>query len=834
MCDHHQRAVVLPVMVAVILAAQLLAAPLAARDSASRPTPPAGARPARTSTSPDTARPDTARPDTARSDTARSDTARSDTTPPDSVYATPALSALIEHVARENRVPPPSLQSYGARVESEIAVVMRKADGSEGTLSLEQSRNDVRWLRDGSYEQHMTAYRAQHVGPTISALAILTKAWTIPVLYGNRIALFFGLDSSRTAPRDGRTTATTTRGDSKPQGTLAVHPFAVDRDSVYRFSGGDTVAVLRIDGRTIPIARIHVEPRPDLRTPRLVVFRGEVDVDATRGAIVRMRGAFLTLAHGHREHLRVAGLPMDAVAFVELENVEVAGKYWFPRYQRIEAQVAIRAFGDSRTAFRIVSRFRDQHANIVFAQAGEVALDTPPALRTPDVTALVSDESPNAGGDTIAVRVHKLTFAPTDSLEHADDWWLALGDATADLHADDFLDLAPDVWRPTGAPLLELRGQRVGDFVHFNRIEGLTTGVAAELRLRDRMPGAVLRGQAGLAWAEHTVRGRLDAQWQRGSWIPGLRLERSLAITNEFGTSFDSGGTALGAIASVDDYDYVDRHAATLSLTRALDGPASGWLRLEAGMGSDRGAEARLRRGWFSADSTFRPNRGVAAGRYVRAAMELALNPDVSAEFVRPGVGALLRYEAAAGGLSWQRAEVRVSARQNAGAFTYAARLDAGTLFGAALPPQQLFELGRGQGLPGYGYKEFAGDRAALVRGLVMYRLPLWRSPMRIFGRPWLPPLGPAVALGVQSGAASASNDATRRAIALLGSTQDRIGAAPVPPGAGTPVSRPSDGFRTSIDAGLRFFGGALGIALARPIDHHARWDLVLSLGQGF
>ncbi len=803
-------------MVAVFLATQLLAAPLAARDSGPRTAPPAGARP-------DTARPDTARPTSARPHTASRDP-----------YATPALRDLIARVARENRLPPPSLMSYAARVESEIAVVMRKADGSEGTLSLEQSRNDVRWLRDGTYEQHMTGYRAQHVGPTISALAILTRAWTIPLLYGNRIALFFGLDSSRSAPRDGRTTAASTRGDPKPQGTLAVHPFAVDRDSVYRFTGGDTVAVLRIEGRAIPIARIHVEPRPDLRTSRLVVFRGEVDVDATRGAIVRMRGAFLTLARGHRERLRIAGLPMDALAFVELENVEVAGKYWLPKYQRIEAQVAIRAFGDSRSAFRIVSRFRNQRANSVFAQAGDVALDALPALRAPDGAARVPDESPFPGDDSIAVRAHDLTFASTDSLEHTDDWWVALGDATADLHADDFLDLAPDLWRPTGAPVLELRGQRVGDFVHFNRIEGLSTGVAAELRLRDRMPGAVVRGQAGLAWTEHTVRGRLDAVWQRGSWVPGVRLERSLSITNEFGTSFDSGGTALGAIASLDDYDYVDRHAATMSLTRILEGPVSGWLRMEAGVGSDRGAQARLRRGLFSADSTFRPNRGVTAGHYARAAIELALNPDVSAEFVRPGVGALLRYEAAAGDLTWQRIDLRVSARQNTGPFTYATRLDAGALFGTTPPPQQLFELGSGQGLPGYGYKEFAGDRAAVVRGLVMYRLPLWRSPMRIFGRPWLPPVGPAIALGIQSGAASATNDATKRAIALLGSTEDRIGVTPLPPGIGTPVSRPSDGFRTSIDAGLRFFGGALGVALARPIDHHAHWGFVVSLGQGF
>ena len=56
---------------------------------------------------------------------------------------------------------------------------------------------------------------------------------------------------------------------------------------------------------------------------------------------------------------------------------------------------------------------------------------------------------------------------------------------------------------------------------------------------------------------------------QVGQWWPSARLGRSLDITNDFREPFDSGST-LGALFSVDDYDYVDRHVALAGLTRFL------------------------------------------------------------------------------------------------------------------------------------------------------------------------------------------------------------------------------------------------------------------------
>ncbi len=94
----------------------------------------------------------------------------------------------------------------------------------------------------------MIGYRIRQLVPMVSVLSMLRRPWTAPTLYGNRLSFIFsgppalrGEDSSRVQ-------------------LLAVHPFALDRDEYYRFTGGDTVAQMRINDRTLNIVRVHVEP----------------------------------------------------------------------------------------------------------------------------------------------------------------------------------------------------------------------------------------------------------------------------------------------------------------------------------------------------------------------------------------------------------------------------------------------------------------------------------------------------------------------------------------------------------------------------------------------
>lgn len=717
----------------------------------------------------------------------------------DSIYASASVRALVSEAARLNRRVPETLAGYRASAESEMAIIARRSEGHEGVVSIEQTRNEVRWARPGAYEQHVVGYRAESMGLQFSSLSYFRQAWTVPVLYGNRLTLLFGRDTTR----QGR------GGSRRPQRLVAVHPLADDRDRFYRFSGGDTLVRLRVDGREIPIVRIVAEPRGEV-PEGVIAFQGELDLDASRHVLVRMRGQFVR----HRPPPSLAGRlaalgRVEVVAYLELENGEVAGRYWLPTYQRFEAQLGVTAATASRSVFRIITRFRDHR--VVESSLAEAA-------------------------DTLVAQPFALTYATPDSLARDAGWRTAIGDATGSVHSDDFNDIGPDAWRPTGRPLLVWRVQRVMDAVHFNRVEGLYTGYGAEWRLRDAVPGLVVRGNAGWAWRESTLRGRVGGDWVRGANTYIVRAGRTLDITNDFRQVFDS-GSIVGPLFTSDNYDYVDRRLAALGYWRQLGKGRTAILRLETGPASDRMVRRRVSHGLFTGDSAFRENRGVREGNYWRSWGSLEWHPDVSAEFVRSGVGGRVSAEVARGSLRYARLEGRLTARKSAGRWTVAARSDVGTVLGSSPPPQQLFELGRSQHLPGYRYKEFAGTEAAQARALLMYRLGVMQSPIRV--RRWyFPPIAPALAAGVQSGWTQVRGAGGWAAMRELGWS----GEGPAPSSAGdtggSPTtrspSRTTGGVRTSVTLGMRFFGGAVGAGFARAVDRGSKWGLLFDFSQGF
>lgn len=743
---------------------------------------------------------------------------------PRPAYASPELQALVARAADQNRNVPLSLMSYRARVESEIAVLTRRADGEENAVSLEQAQNAVHWQRSGRFEQHVNGYRARLSGPSLSALAFVRNAWTIPVLYGNRLSLFFGdrgVAGKMREDLDGE-------GASAPASTrdrtpLAVHPFAARRDRVYTFDGGDTVAVIRTSQRAIPIVRVQVEPRAEQPDWPVVVFRGEIDLDADRGEIVRMRGRFVTLGRSGPQKQRLLVVPVNVMAYVDLESVEVDGRYWLPRYQRIETHVDMPGLAEGRSVFRIVSRFRD-HAvsgrdepNATAAEGraerGEPASTVEPPWSTPG---------------------HHLTLAGRDSLQQPREWWQPLGEATAGLRGDDFADVEDGPAAP-GAATLAWRARRLADLVHFNRVEGWTTGAAVEVAPGARWPGLTLRANAGWAWTEQSLRGRLEVLRTdaTGAWTTGARIGRTLDLTNDFTMPHDSGSPFLPALAGVDDHDYVDRAAASLWIGVNLV-PRLATLRVETGVARDFGTVARLTTGPLGGDTPFRPNRGLDHGMYARAGLVAEWNPRVNGNALASGLGAHLRYEAAAGQLTWQRATLQVTARREVGDFALAMRVDGGTLVSRNAPPQQLFELGGGSGLPGFAYKAFAGDRAVVTRWRAAYRLPLLQSPLRLGGCTCITAPAPAFTVTLHNARVSASSAATMASIARLGSVGDRIGYAPARPGDGIPVSSPTAGWRTSLEVGLRFFGGAVTLGAARVAERGAPWRATFTIGQAW
>ncbi len=711
-------------------------------------------------------------------------------------YQSPGLRALITEAARFNRRVPAGLGTYRAQMESEIAIGSQRPDQGEQSVSVEQVASELTWSRSGAFDQRITGYRSQSLGLQFASIGFFRNAWAVPSLYGNRLALLFGRDTARRRPPVGR-------GRVDRSTVYAVHPLAEDRERIYRFRGGDTVQVLRVRDREIPIIRIDVEPKESV-PDATVIFTGEVDLDATRKHIVRMRGYFARVGGAKPKFDLLSQARLQGIAFVELVNSEVDQTFWLPSYQRFEAQATAPFIGDARAVFRIVSRFRSYE---ITAPSGAVSTGEP------------------AAADTLQLLRHRLSFAPSDSMRGFTAWRGELGALSSTVAATDFDDVAPDLWQRTGPPRTTLRPERVNDVVHVNRIEGIWTGLGVTQQFRDQLPGLTLRAVAGYAWSERTVRGRAIAEYQRARMRYGVRIGRSLDITNDFRVAFDS-GNALGAVFGVDDYDYVDRRSAMFSAARLLPGRFGSAIRIDLGPADDRSAALSMEKGLFGRKE-FRPNRNILEGRYQRTALTLAWRPDISGEMMRMGYGGRAYYERGDGDLHYQRVELRGAMRWNRGRVTMAARADAGQIFGRVIPPQQLFELGSSEALPGYGYKEFGGNRAGLLRGLVMYRLNRWTAPVRLTTRLWLPSPSPALAFGVQAGWTDVSTSAARVAMAGLGGIKDSTLLA-----TWLPASRPSDGVRATVTGGVRFFGGAVGVLLARPLDQGGKWRVALTLGQ--
>ena len=735
-----------------------------------------------------------------------------------STYRTPALRALVTEAARINHRVPATLGRYHAQLESEISVGATNGVGAENALTLEQVASDLTWNRIGEFEQHVIGYRQQAAGLQFSTLGVLQNSWAVPSLYGNRLALLFGSDTGRRGIG---------RGSNDRRTMFAVHPLSDDRERYYRYAGGDTIQELKVGDRTIRIVRLEVAPRGVLPA-RSVVFTGEVDLDMDRKHIVRMRGAFAVAGEEPQGPLGgiLKATRLEGIAYVELVNSEVNQEFWLPSYQRFEAQATAAMLGDSKAVFRIVSRFRNYD------------------IETPAQAHL-------AVADTLRSAIHALTKATLDSLAAYGTWKEEIGSATSATHADDFKDVSPARYRGDGPGTFELQAERLSDFGRFNRIEGLYTGLGVTYHGNATLPGYTLQLQGGYAWTEKTLRGRVAVELKRGGWRYALRVGRTLDNTNDFRNVFDSAGT-IGAFFGQDRYDYVSRGFALVSAQRDLLGGdarvrvESGWMRDEATVNHVSWAPIKGKR--------YLPNRSIAPGDYVRTKVVYQWHPDANAEFMRTGWGAQVKYTRGDGQVAFQRLEVQAEERVNRGRWTYAGRFDAGTMLGREFPPQYLFEAGSESGLAGYNYKEFVGTEAALLRGIAMYRLGVMERPIRLTERFWLPGIAPALTVGVQSvwtaipGGTPASvglNALTTQppyacSIASLARSNLSVGISDpvVPASDGAPCASDYTSTasppRTTISAGLRFFGGAFGLVIGRPVDHAAPWKLDLLFGRLF
>lgn len=681
----------------------------------------------------------------------------------DSTYASARVRRLVEEAAAVCAHPPSRLASFTAHVETGISVLVRRADGDEVQVQVEQVAGRVAWRRDGTLGQTVTGYRARTLGLTFSTLSFLRTPWVVAPIYGDRVPLVLAQDSTVPAGPQPRVRV--------PQ--RLVNPFASDRAEYYRFSGGDTVLTLHLPKRTVHVVRVMVEP---VRVPRdAMVFRGEVDLDAALHEVVRAHGQILGKPRKSSLATRLVNATMEGYFFVDLENAEWEGSFWLPHRQWIEVE-AKPGFADERAVFRMVTDFS--------------SMDVDAPVPGPD-------SASSRGGPRRTLRIE-----PMDSLRGFTGWHRELGAATAEVDAPSFSDVAPDELGPGGPVRARFGTSAFSQALRYDRVEGLFTGTGATLDFGDAAPGAYVNAHAGYAWAERTVRGAVDIGRRWRWWNVGVTAGRRLASTNDFPPSFGARPSLLGLFGT-DDFDYVDRYAAEVHL--GIFDRSGDDLELRAGAVRDRAPSVHILRAPLGR-RRFLPLRPVEEGAYRHLLVEGNLGGNAGGEYMTPGFSGGASWELARGGLDWQRVEGFVRERAERGRWTWVGDVYGGAVLAHPPPPQELFELGGWAGrLPGFAYKAFTGDRAVVGALQIMYTLPLLNAPLRL-GRLFLPAVAPAPSMEVHAGWAGASASTAR----LLNSFG----------------WKDSEGVRATLFLGLRFFGGALSLGVARPLGERGPWRI--------
>jgi hypothetical protein len=584
-------------------------------------------------------------------------------------------------------------------------------------------------------------------------------AWMIPHLYGDRFPI-----------------ALVVGRDSAP--VRPVHPFASDGDRWYTFSGGDTVATIRRAYGVIPVVMVHVRPRADVDSAP-ARFDGDVLLDASRFHIIRLTGRFI--------HRARAGNALDAS--IDVENAEVEDGFWLPRHERVEMELRspllIAPF-----VSRLDATFRDYR---VFAAADS------------DSTA-----------STLKATV---TQASDDSLHEFDKWV----DPLPAFNPDGFREINDRFnasgWFTVGVPTFRVGVSSPANALHYNTIEGVFTGTEVAV-----LPAAVplawrARVNGGFAWAEQTIRGGVAIDHRYGAWMQTVEAKRALISTSDFPLSETL--DRIRDLAQVTRRDYVDRSSFLGQLAVKGDGlrPYAG---LSAGLAQDHDVVDHARSLFSRGDSDL-PNRFARSGTYSLISVEAGWGQVAWPSSDSLGVGTILHAETARGELTWQRVTVAAGARVPIGPLRYEMRLDAGLAGGRTIPPQQLFELGGTERLPGYRYKQFIGDRAAA--GSASLELPMrWldRTARGLSGTPFFPPFAPALRITVQGAQSQLRSDGAREAAMLI----SRSATIPAPIASG--------GIVGGVGLGMTAFSGLLHLGVARPLTAVGRWRPSIGLSNQF
>jgi hypothetical protein len=583
------------------------------------------------------------------------------------------------------------------------------------------------------------------------------KPWLIPHLYGDRFPFSLPLKNESHAAR------------------FPVHPFAANASLAYTYTGGDTVAQIRSGARLIRLVAIHVTPRLDLGEESL--FDGDVYLDADRYQIVRIVGRF---------HLRARGATLEVR--VDIESAEVDGEFWLPHRELIEMEV------------------RSPLVMTPYVTRLSATIDEYAVVRG-------SDSARSVGPGSIIE-----TSAAGDTIADFDRWQRPLTTLDPDAF-NDFIDVFSSARLQTSSfPSIRIGVSRPANAAHYNRIEGLFTGSEVTINPGAMAPAWLMRVQAGYAWSERTVRGALAVERYGPRQRVSAEVRRALLSTSDFPLSETL--AMFGEALPLGHPDYVERSTLLGGVTRLFSQSARTFASIRGGIGLDRDAPVRTR-GLFGLDTVIVPDRFASSGRYAIVILDAGVGRARALRSLAKSAGVSVHVEMASGELTWTRLTGVSQFRLAQSRAIYSARIDGGLVLSANLPPQQLFEVGGVDRLPGYEYKQFVGDRGAVASGTVEFPLSVLQHGTRRLERRGIPPFAPALALSVQGGWTALLNS-HKASVGLL----TRGGTLAVPTVTSGVIG--SGGF------GITLFSGLLRAGVARPLERAGLWRPAVGFASTF
>jgi hypothetical protein len=475
------------------------------------------------------------------------------------------------------------------------------------------------------------------------------------------------------------------------------HPLSPRGREAYDFATTDSLTI-RVGARAWDVMQVDVRPRDD-RQPRVV---GALFLDRATASVVRMSISFTRAA--------LLDPALDDVTVV-LDNALVEGRFWLPRRQEIEIRrsgtwLDFPARGIIRGAWDLCCVETNRGTpgelfagpEITFAPAAALAA-YPFAGRLADTVAVLLRESGGTIGSADAVQAHATTL------------------------------VREAVLRRAGAAL---SARRASDFARSNRVEGLALGGGVTWR----GPGAWSLGLTA-RYGLDDRRGKFEAtvgREVRGGWrlslgaFDGLRgvgeAEEASVLANSF--------AAQEVAADVtDDYRVA---GAALAVER---GTTTRWR-----AAVERVGESPVAVHATPASGVFRPAFAAERTTLTRLTLELAARRTALPGEIRGAVtlrAALAVPDGATGPRSYSRLAIDADLTRETRAGTFVSRTLASTVFGAAVPVQELAAFGGPVSAPGYDTHSLRGPSGIAQRVEWQARVGSFTLPLGRFGTTRVP-----------------------------------------------------------------------------------------------